>query len=98
MCGVPRQVLGVPLEGVGDAEDVVDHGGGVGAGVGEGGAVRAAEVHRREEVAERAGQVQAPSGRRLHLAAPGCTEEVPEQEQEQMGGRAVDGVDRKSVV
>uniref|UniRef100_A0A0A9BBL4 Uncharacterized protein n=1 Tax=Arundo donax TaxID=35708 RepID=A0A0A9BBL4_ARUDO len=65
MRGVPLQVLGVPAEGVGDAEDVVDHGGPVGARVKERGAVSAAEVHRREEVAERTGQLR--HRRRLHL-------------------------------
>lgn len=58
--GVQSPHLGVPLERVGDAEDVVDHGGRVGAGVEERGAVRAAEVHRREELAERAGQRRRP--------------------------------------
>lgn len=61
----------MPLERVVDAEDVVDHGGPVGAGVEEGGAVRAAEVHRREEVAERARELQSPRDRcRLHLGPP----------------------------
>jgi hypothetical protein len=46
------------LGGVGDAKDVVDHGGLVRARVEERGAVRAAEVHRREEVAERTGQLR----------------------------------------
>jgi hypothetical protein len=45
------------LGGVGDAKDVIDHGGLVRARVEKRGAVRAAEVHRREEVAERAGQL-----------------------------------------
>jgi hypothetical protein len=66
--------LGVPLEWVGNAENVIDHGGLVGAGMEEAGAVGAAEVDRREEVAERAGQLQrSPGSRCIHLeprAAP----------------------------
>lgn len=60
--------LRVPLEGVGDTEDVVHHGGRVGARMEEGGAVRAAEVHRRE-VAKRAGQLHRPRSRRIPLGA-----------------------------
>lgn len=60
----------MPLQGVGDAQDVVDHGRPVGARVEERGAVRAAEVHRWEQVAERAGQLRRPlllRRRRVHL-------------------------------
>lgn len=51
--------LGVPVEGVRDAEDVVDHGCPIRARMEERRAVCAAEVHRRE-VTERAGQLRCP--------------------------------------